>query len=77
MRRSLTLLLLGLLALSTLALSPANTSGTDANADADAGPVICVRLQEYTVPGTNITYEPDYERLCFVTPSVPNPTAQG
>jgi hypothetical protein len=71
-RRTLTLLLIGLLALSTLALAPASSSG----ADADAGPVVCVRFRDYTVPFTDITYEPEYQRLCVVTPSVPNPTAR-
>lgn len=64
MRRTSSLLLLGLLALSTLAMSPAATS-----TDSDGGPGVCIRFREYDVPFTGVTIDTPGDRFCAFAPS--------
>lgn len=74
MRRLPHLLLLGGLALAATGFGPAPTAlpQVDAVDTAQAEQiVVCVKFREWTVPGTNITYEPEYERFCIETRDVP------
>ncbi len=71
MRRLLSLLLLGGLALSTTAFAPALP------ATSEQQPVVCVRLRDWQVPVVGITYEPPAERFCVEVRDVVVPVPGG
>ena len=75
MRRLPSVLLLGALAISTLALAPA--PGIEAPDEAERQIIVCVRFQDWEVPVTGITWEAPHERLCVETRDVVVPFPGG
>lgn len=73
MRRLPSILLLGALALSTIAFAPA----VEAPSEAERQIIVCVRFQDWDVPATGITWEAPYERFCVETRDVVVPFPGG